>query len=381
MPIMTTSPPSRSLFVTFIAGALSSIGLGVSVAAMWFIWLVPNAKPTVPELMKVTSRKARRRSAPPSLPSSSSRRQASILRSHSRAALISEPSTPDSTATRHVSFLDSQIRSGNSRRFSVPTEEVKHESDENLPSQCDSSPRSSSSTLVSPQVPIKLILALSSGAADSGDGSAESDSSTRRSSLLSPRLPKMRNPLGSKKRPNEERTSLDSIERPKPAGASSLSTSWQRCRQQTTSNIINSPPPSESAARPPFRRFSGSRVVSSPTSSASSSPTATSYFSFKTTRKPSNPTPAPRTQPYQYPYFATPPTGAKIYIRALPQSEGGSTSSSSSVDSTAIAMPESTRSIERTEANAQAQASLGYGRRPTPKRRAASESWTTGALP
>ncbi|KAK0465452.1 uncharacterized protein EV420DRAFT_1514427 [Desarmillaria tabescens] len=365
MPIMTTSSPSRSFFVTFIAGALGSIGLGVSVAAIWFIWLVPNAKPAVPELTKAASRKARRRSAPPSLPSS--RRQASILRSRSRAALISEPSTPDSTATRHVSFLDSQIRSGNSRRFSVPTEEIKHESDENLPSQSDSSPRSSSSTLVSPQVPIKLILARSSGVAESGDGSAESDSSTRRSSLLSPRLPKMRNPLGGKKRTNEERTSLDSVERPKPVRASSLSTSWQRCRQQTASDILDTPPPPESAGRPPFRRFSGSQ--------------STSYFSFKTTRKPSNPTPAPRTQPYQYPYFATPPTGAKIYIRALPQSEGGSTSSSSSVDSTAVAMPESTRSIERTEANAQAQASLGYGRRPTPKRRAASESWTTGAPP
>ncbi|PBL00717.1 hypothetical protein ARMGADRAFT_391772 [Armillaria gallica] len=380
MPIMTTSPPSRSFFVTFVAGALSSIGLGVSVAAIWFIWLVPIAKPVAPELAKKTSRKARRRSAPPALPSSS-RRQASILRSRSRAALSSEPSTPDSTATRHVSFLDSQIRSGNSRRFSVPTEEVKHESDENLPSQCDSSPRSSSSTLVSTQVPIKLILTLSSGSTESGEGSAESDSSTRRSSLLSSRLPKMRNPLGSKKRTNEARTSLDSIERPKPIRASSLSTSWQRCRQQTASDTINTPSPPESAARPPFRRLSGSRVVSSPTSSADLSPTANSYFSFKTSRKSSNPTPAPRTQPYQYPYFATPPTGAKIILKALPQSEGGSTSSSSSVDFAAVATPESTRSIERTEANAQAQASLGYGRRPTPKRRAMSESWTTGAPP
>ncbi|KAK0217795.1 hypothetical protein IW262DRAFT_1298410 [Armillaria fumosa] len=176
----------------------------------------------------------------------------------SRTALSSEPSTPDSTATRHVSFLDPQIRSGNSRRFLVPTEEVKHESDENLPSRCDSSPRSSSSTLVSTQVPNKVILTLSSGSTESGEGSAESDSSTRRSSLSS-RLPKMRNPLGSKKQNNEARTSL-----------------------------------------------------------------------------------APCTQPYQYPYFATPPSGTNIILKALPRPEGGSTSSSSSVDFAALAMPEST---------------------------------------
>ncbi|KAG7452225.1 uncharacterized protein BT62DRAFT_290347 [Guyanagaster necrorhizus] len=335
---------------------------------------MPDAKAAVPELTKKTSRKARRCSAPPALSSSSSRRQASILRSRSRAALILEPSTPDSTPTRHVSFLESQIRSGNSRRFSAPAGEVKRESDENLPSQCDSSPRSSSSTLVSTQILIKPMLALSPSVAENGDGSAESDSS-RRSSL---RLPKMRNPFRSKKRTSEERTSLNLIECPKPTRVSNLSTSWQRCRQQSVSNVVTASPPTESAARPPFRRFSGTRVVSKP---AGSSPTANSYFSFKPSRKSSNPTPAPRTQPYQYPYFATPPTGAKIYIKALPQSEGGSTSSSSSVDSAAIATPESTRSIERKEVNAQAQASLGHERRPTPKRRTASESWTKDAPP
>ncbi|KAF8921906.1 hypothetical protein CPB85DRAFT_7443 [Mucidula mucida] len=148
---------------------------------------------------------------------------------------------------------------------------------------------------------------------------------------------------------------------PKPTRSASLGfvDMWQRSRPQTAPEASKLLP---SGSRPqPCRRSSGSQA--SPGPSSPSSP-GFSYFPFKPSRRVSNPTPVPRTQPYLYPYFAAPPVGTpQDYVKFSLQVEGTIRSSGSTT-----VTENSSRTVEKKEANAQAQASLGYGRRPSGRR-------------
>ncbi|KAF9024143.1 hypothetical protein BDZ89DRAFT_140718 [Hymenopellis radicata] len=193
MPV--TTDPQRSLFVTLFAATISFIGLGVSILAVWILWLVPRARPAMPEvqLKKPKPDKARRRSAPPVLfPSTAS---SSLSPPSPLIPIITVASKGADSSGRHVSFLDSQIRTRrNTRRYSAPPEPVHPDYEE----FSDSSPLSSSSTLVATPSS-KHVNVLTPIISEAGESSATDSDSSRRSSrsspLLSYRMSKMKNPL------------------------------------------------------------------------------------------------------------------------------------------------------------------------------------------
>lgn len=123
---------------------------------------------------------------------------------------------------------------------------------------------------------------------------------------------------------------------------------WQRSRpqisQDTSKILVNGGPAQHPASR--------NRVASSPQSTSHPLDATTSLLSFKSTRKSLDSSPVPRTQPYLHPYCAAPPTRqsqdeAKSSIEDDPLHDRSTT---------VLQLPSR-------KANADAQASLGYGRR------------------
>lgn len=181
----------------------------------------------------------------------------------------------------------------------------------------------------------------------------------------------------------------------RPIQRSSTGLSFLSRSRTSLENDIVSHPSSSGSSCPKFRRISGSRVASTTVPSSPSSSFAKSannspitpaptfpYFTrrsktSKAQRRQSTPahSPALRTQPYDYPYFAAPP------VVILPDDTGRSRSTSSAdAERTPRQSDQRTselvRGREHKQVNTQAQASLGHGR-PVPKQRSASESWVT----
>ncbi|KAJ7170132.1 hypothetical protein C8R46DRAFT_1091250, partial [Mycena filopes] len=303
----------RSLFVTLAAQAISGVGFSVSILAWIWLTLVPP-RPELTEPILI-DKKARRRSAPATLPSrkrnslSPSIAESTATRSPTSEVLPSPISPP---RTRRVYFIDSPSES----RPSISND--RNDSSESgkpfytqPPPTSEISPSSSSSTLV------HTYTAIPAPTLETWRESAvESDSSN-----------------------SSPRPSLSSLSRGP----------FRTRRSSDVTPIITAPAPDGKQARkgsgsgftPPwgFRRASGSKNSASagPSTSADASLPVAAPSLFKT-RKASRrvSTPVPRTQPYAHPYYAQPPieddvasASPSVAQRALPQFGSGAETATS----------------------------------------------------
>ncbi|KAJ7878639.1 hypothetical protein B0H13DRAFT_2052591 [Mycena leptocephala] len=371
----------RTLFVTLAAQAMSSVGFSVSILAWIWLTLIPPPKPELTEPILV-DKKARRRSAPAALQSRKRNSLSPTVASQSSGgdAQFSPISPP---RTRRVYFIDSPTSSPS--RPTNQIERISYDSANLLEKPLHSSPTSEISPASSSSTLVHTYTSIPPQTLETCRESAiESDSSHN----SSPR------PSLSLSRPFQKTSTRT---------RRSSGTSVPEIAPIITGPPLDTKQPRRSSGSfiPPwsFRRASGPRNAAGPAAtpaSGSSSATpasparpstapAPSYFGRKTARRTS--TPVPRTQPYAYPYYAQPPIedeGYVAYLRNLPQFStdalvrGPTTSDSEEKekekekDSPLLDQRGRNRKV-----NDKAQAALGLGRRPTPKR-SASEGWGAG---
>ncbi|KAG9222410.1 hypothetical protein CCMSSC00406_0002745 [Pleurotus cornucopiae] len=397
------------------AKAMSSVGFALSVLAIWLDWILPVARPLVPELPilhpPTREKPHRRRSAPASFGSNA------VRRSRKRRAIPARANTSPTARDTHEPSTTTTVR-----------EAVQVVSDTPEPTPAadvDDRQLSSSSTLVA--TPPKH-LAFQQPQLDTCDESVESDGS-RMSCGPSPhpRLPRMKLLLSKTRKaslnaepsPPAASTSSECQSAPskplvttpnsgpsvnetpvKPARkrpASGFVPPWILSRSSITSDITSETlPKTASPARSFFsRRPSSARQPTSPQSTRSSieqpprpstptpvSATTAGFCRSKVDRRRS--APVPRTQPYEYPYFAAMPTPyddvnvvEEPVVKREPVDEVGRLTTRNSASPEPIVI-ESDGRIGRPnsrQVNAIEQAQLGLGRRPSSKRRSTSESW------
>ncbi|THV01420.1 hypothetical protein K435DRAFT_853829 [Dendrothele bispora CBS 962.96] len=395
---------TQTILITVVASAISSVAFGVSIFAMGLLWLIPSVRPVVPNIPNKVKDKSRRRSAPP------------ILQHHlpqpKPVVVETQPSTSVThNSPRRVYFLDSQLRPSSQRRYSdlsqlsststTQSDEVSLSS--SMPSvqnDPESSPRSSSSTLVFSQADASQESIESKSSSQSHPGSA---SSSRPSLSLATHFPGNMKKFKEKKRPSSSQSAADSgaestqSEDVTPSSSKSARRSslgftapWLNKNRRPTVDLTS---PVESPTTPKVTLPSESTPINSP-----SSPSGTILYYFgrsaslnndrrRRTSAPSARVPPARTQPYAYPYFAAPPTAGGP-DQPLPQQAPGrsSTSSYSSEESVVVVDDSKPQSLEdkrtseerqsaneRRQQNAKAQSSLGHGRKPTQQRRAVTE--------
>lgn len=372
------------------------------------------ARPLVPELPilhpPTREKPHRRRSAPASFGSNA------VRRSRKRRAIPARANTSPTARDTHEPSTTTTVR-----------EAVQVVSDTPEPTPAadvDDRQLSSSSTLVA--TPPKH-LAFQQPQLDTCDESVESDGS-RMSCGPSPhpRLPRMKLLLSKTRKaslnaelsPPAAATSSECKSAPskplvttsnsgalvnetpvKPARkrpASGFVPPWILPRSSITSDTTSETlPKTASPARSFFsRRPSSARQPTSPQSTRSSieqpprpstptpvSATTAGFCRSKVDRRRS--APVPRTQPYEYPYFAAMPTPYDVnvveepVVKREPVDEMGRLTTRNSASPEPIVI-ESDGRIGRPnsrQVNAIEQAQLGLGRRPSSKRRSTSESW------
>ncbi|KAE9409086.1 hypothetical protein BT96DRAFT_1012704 [Gymnopus androsaceus JB14] len=383
---MTThETKSQPFFVTILAGAISSVGYGVSVFAIGILWLLPSAVPALPAQVKSKKHKhQRRRSAPPVLPSSGIHRPplSSLISSSSQPT----PDSPRPSSTRRVYFADSPtLETPPSRRRTLPLEDLRESS---LGSASviplDASPRSSSSTLVHISPPLPSTLSrIPDVILEPAPETARPPPSQPLLSMT-PRLPSKikdswnRKVSGSK--PSNQNTdsggeATQSDEASRSAGPSNPLRFFMANPKNKglTSNRydvgVSSPRPSLSIP---------TDVPSSkPDSPCTSSAISSLVRSTKQQRRASAPI-RERTQPYAYPYFATPPIAGDQQHTAASAASAASEEPFERSGSTAaksLDLPRESADSERRRLNAAAQASLGLGPRRPQQTRTMSESF------
>lgn len=363
------TPPNaknRSLLVDLSARVLGSIGLGLSILAIWVRWLVPSDKlrALAPAIFaEAPSRSRRRPSFPLPVPVGPPIR---IIGDGNNA--LESPNRG-----KRVYFADTPISQRNSPSVVQP-EIVYQAIPPALPTPPEESPRysfSSSSFVATPPLD-------GFQRQDSYEESvADSDTSSRRSSL-SCRVPKFTSPFGSK-----THDSLADIERvPASSRRSSLDDSKPVRRYSvgltpawTLRNRRN--PESQQEGTTTTSRLLFHRPSTSPGfKSMPSDPVQSSlngYFSLKPQRRTSTPVPRTRTQPYDAPYFATPPLTDDIAdIRRSPRIlQEALLNSSRKAQAKQMNGKDEGRGRQL---NLQPKVGLCKGRT-LPRRRSASESW------
>ncbi|GLB35800.1 hypothetical protein LshimejAT787_0300880 [Lyophyllum shimeji] len=308
----------RSFLVTLSARALGSVGFGLSILAIWVRWFVPSAQAVDPTVTPKSQgyRRSHRRSSLPAPSAHPAHRLTLPIIVKGNANTQDNGDHDGSDRPRHVYFADTPTP----LRKSPPIELHPEAADENtyplrLPAEGapESFPSSSSSAVTQSDDAF-------SRRDNYDDSIAESDSSSRRSSLSS-HLPKKFLPFGGKF-PHSDRSEpapgsgkrtppLQRSDDTKPVKRSSIGFTppWllrnrNRADSQGDTASIKSPLP--------FRRPSTPKDTSSLRSSSTDSvqTPSTLSFSLKPHRRTSHPTPRARTQPYEAPYFATPPISA-----------------------------------------------------------------------
>jgi len=393
---MTThETKSQPFFVTILAGAISSVGYGVSVFAIGILWLLPSAVPALPAQVKSKKHKhQRRRSAPPVLPSSGIHRPplSSLISSGSQPS----PDSPRPSSTRRVYFADSPtLETPPSRRRTLPLEDLRESS---LGSASviplDASPRSSSSTLVHISPPLPSTLSrIPDVILEPAPETARPPPSQPLLSMT-PRLPSKikdswnRKVSGSK--PSNQNTdsggeATQSDEASRSAGPSNP---VQRPKRRTASFGFSWPIPKTKASPQTVTTSASSSPrpsLSIPTDVPSSKPdspcTSSAISSLVRSTKQQRRASAPireRTQPYAYPYFATPPIAGDQQHTAASAASAASEEPFERSGSTAaksLDLPRESADSERRRLNAAAQASLGLGPRRPQQTRTMSESF------
>ncbi|KAF5368484.1 hypothetical protein D9758_002160 [Tetrapyrgos nigripes] len=387
---MSDERKTQTLFITVIAGAISSVAFGVSIFAMGILWLIPSARPDVPIRPKLKD-KSRRRSAPPiMLYSERNMNVPSILENDSASSPSQLQNSP-----RRVYFLDSQIRPSSQRRYSDMSNFSSLQAEDTSmtflavqPDDDEISPRSSSSTLVHViETPLLSSPQLETWQESIEFNSLSSSSGSRLGSTSSPRpslsltthlTGKVKSSWSSKKSSSSQtggdsggETQSDdttpSGSKPARRGPLGFTPPWLSSKKRAQTIDTASPPPT-----PPTPTKLSLSPDSDDIITSTSSP---SYFvrtpSLNGRRRISAPVRA-RTNPYSFPYFAEPPVGARDGQNTPPSSEESVTKENLPVRKD-VRIPEGPRiADERRQQNAEAQASLGHGRR-SPPRRTASE--------
>ncbi|KAJ8518754.1 hypothetical protein ONZ45_g4208 [Pleurotus djamor] len=309
-----------------VAKALSSVGFALSVFAIWLDWVCPVTKMPLPELRTRHSRREkhnRRRSAPASLGVAAQRR--SRRRKPLPIRSNTSPVLPSAT-------VDASVIPGTAE---PPQQVVNLNDTESKPSELVSSQASLSSSSTMPITPPQH-LAFAQNNLDTCDESVESDVSSRPSVSSPPaRLARMKLFMGKTRKP--------SISTPTPAPASEVPDGAEKLTRKPTTGFVppwavpRSSPTSETvadsanekpapatphrsffsrrpqSARPSTSPSAASNITTSPerpprpTTPTPAPPSATSIcFTRKADRRRS--APVPRTQPYDYPYFAAMPS-------------------------------------------------------------------------
>ncbi|KAF9469776.1 hypothetical protein BDZ94DRAFT_1243233 [Collybia nuda] len=412
-----TPEHQRSFFVTLSARVLGSAGLGLSILAIWLRWFVPpsavlpESKPNKPQI------RLRRRStlspnvSPivlPPIPRTTPPLLPSVLK-------VSQE--PSSNRQRRVYFIDSKLPTIKSQQILASAAQLHAEvkaldqlivQSAALQSQLEDNPSSSSSSSTNLITNLTSHETFSPSFSAREESIAESDCSSRRSSI-SIRLPKM-NPFLTKGRRGSNTSDVTAsstvmsatvlpLDGSNGTKKSNVGFSAPRSIDRNHSTTIEAPPEnsqtkSSSPSRLSFRRLSGSRHPASvvefvlPLPSSDGTPVTspsplTSYFSRKPQRRSSTPVPVRRTSPYEAPYFATPPipfdTSYSTYLKGLPQFGDDMTPKIARAQ-TSESEPSRGRGPRPT--NNEAQAALGLGRpRLLPKRRSASEGWADDRSP
>ncbi|KAG6849980.1 hypothetical protein H0H93_002982 [Arthromyces matolae] len=254
-----------------IVEALGSLGLGLSILAIWLQWLVPSISPAPPPLLEQPRQHVPRRLRHPT----------------STVPKLSITTSPVGEAASEP-FLSEKPKPVLSLNDSSP-----------VPTFVD--------RIHSPIIPPSPILT------PRDDNSiTESDSSSRRSSL-SLNLSKRILPFSNKSRSRREASPV--------TRTPSLNSETKHDRRSSTGFV---PPwcPRRNSLDTPFD--TNDDYITTPVKSAtftafgqSTSSPKVSYFPFKS-RRVTAPVSRPRTQPYDAPYFALPPTSATFDTRKPP---------------------------------------------------------------
>ncbi|KAF8078993.1 hypothetical protein FPV67DRAFT_1444197 [Lyophyllum atratum] len=384
----SSSTNHRPFLITLSARAIGSLGFGLSILAIWLRWIVPSSKSAAPAVGAVvthTPHRPRRQMTLP-VPAAQPTRRVTLP-----IMINTNDSNQDgSNRSKHVYFVDTPA----SLRNSSPTEHPLEAVNQNVspiitPPEESPSTSFSSPSLAAPHandMPLRR---------DTYDESiAESDSSSRRSSLSS-RLPRIMHPFVGKARHglgSSEPTSASAARTPPPLqlfdGTKAVRRSsigftapWSARNRKGTDTQADSV---SSKSSLPFRRPSTSKAAISPRSPSTDSIQSppTSYFSLKSHRRTSTPTSRTRTQPYEAPYFATPPTSGDLTAfdsRKSPQILHEALMNSTRRRESARQEISNEEGYRGRPENTRAQVALGNGRpRMLAKRRSASESWING---
>ncbi|KIY73552.1 hypothetical protein CYLTODRAFT_416930 [Cylindrobasidium torrendii FP15055 ss-10] len=349
---MSAAPPSNpTLVATVAARGLSYIFFAMSLLSVWTMWIIPSVKTPLPAMQdRPVALKARRRSAPPGLPS----------RTVTLTPIIMGSSISTRSDSRKVSFVESQINRRSKHQSASPGPPLSP-----VTPVLTESPLSSSSTLVSPGLSADADRVLRE-AAEVSCTDSDSSSITNASPVYS-RLPKLRpSEKGKKSRKvsiDQVQETIPEIDTPRRSGLGGFMGLMQR---SATIPNMESDTLSTPSSRPstPVRRASGSGVASSPPTGKS----GCAFKPFKTSAKKAS-GPVNRTQPYNYPYFALPPGAQPPFLKTPVDSEDERDPLQKRVELpsgnlSAPVIPDASPKFTRKMANAQAQATLGHGRKP-----------------
>ncbi|KAF9486475.1 hypothetical protein BDN70DRAFT_870029 [Pholiota conissans] len=375
-----------SVLVFISAQAIGSVGLAMSILAIWFGWLLPasiastNAEP--PEIKKSQSPPLRHHRRPVSIapititPPTPMRRASAPV--NLTPILSSSAGDGSAAGPRHVYFEDSSM-SAISRRNTLPAQSSSK--------LLDDGPASTSTFTVSP-----LALTVELPAEECTEVvPMDSDSSphSSKASLVKPssRLHKLRLFGNGKPIPRLDldkpcdqasiaSTDTNSSEKSARRASGGFVASWTLSRTRTapdaTSNESHTPSPSRLSFA---RRLSPARPPASPASVTPTTPHACSPTFLTRKRQNRVSAPIPRTSPYGAPYFAAPPllldSNYPAYLKTLPQFEDevqASISHVSDSDEPHLGRGRTT-SIRRVN--------LNDSRAPVPKQRSASIDGTT----
>ncbi|KAG6873853.1 hypothetical protein C0995_010465 [Termitomyces sp. Mi166 len=363
----------KSFLVILSARAIGSLGFGLvridcqlfwarlfivalssqSILAIGFRWLVPLTTPVTLGVVDKPKQQANHRS----------RRRSTRA---APARLVAQQATPPITVNgqgtttsnsnrgKHVSFADTL---GFQRSTAFTGDPVTPRDDSSTSAEQflaeESPPPSTLTPSIAPPSPTDSMTVQRDD-----ESIVESDSSSRRTSL-SLHLPKRILPFGNKSR-----------QHPGP----SLKVRLSSCKHGRRSSIGFVPPWSsrrKSSDMSPYPNDDTSSRLPTPLKSASSAsasndsiqPSVISYLSLKTHhRRISAPTTRMRTQPYDAPYFALPPTSATFDLRKSP-----ATLQEALINSTMQHGSEDIRGRR-----------LQQPRQSLPKRRSVSEGWNNG---
>ncbi|KAG5729102.1 hypothetical protein E4T56_gene3145 [Termitomyces sp. T112] len=279
----------RSFLVTLFARAIGSLGFGLSILAIGLRWFVPLATPVTPGVEDKPKKRVHNRSRRRLVLAVSTR--LIVQQTTPSITVIRQNTSSNSYCDKHVYFADTQDSQGISTSTADPL--MIHDSSVQQFTAEENSPSST-------PIPLNTPLTISIPVKRDDESAVESDFSSRRSSL-SFHLPKRILPFGKKSRQH-----FDSF---------TTATQSSSIHDEGKYNTLSDPKDDISSRRPP--PLESTNLISA--SSDPVQPSVVSYLSLKAhRRRTSAPTARMRTQPYDAPYFASPPTSASLDLRKSP---------------------------------------------------------------